>query len=212
MSRIVQVLFVVAVFTFGSAVEAQPAAPPYFVSLDLTGEDPSARYTVFPRGVDRKRSPPRAYCDRSCRLWLPPGEYRVVSRSADGSEIVEDVELDGPRRMHFRPTRWAARGIGLAAGIAGPVMIVVGFGMTACFDCSEEQREERTTQEEVGAVLLLTGIGATVAGWIVFGQAGADAQIYDAGDSGRREARKPAWSVGVVPVDGGAFAAASVTF
>lgn len=196
------------------ALASEPVLPPppaHLVSLDISGEADGASYTVHARRADPDGDPPLARCARSCRVWLPMGEYRVTERSPEGGKNDEVVELHGPRRVRFTETDHTARGIGLAAGVVGPLMMLAG-ATRLCWDCDREQLSDDEKREiEIGTLLVLGGIAATTAGWIVFAKAGRDVEVSSGSDE-RGAPPAASWSFAIVPTHRGSFAVGRLTF
>jgi hypothetical protein len=197
--------------TFPSAAEAQPAAGT--VSLDVYGEGRAVRYAVFPESADPEHDPPIASCLGGCRFWLPPGEYRVMSRAPDGSENAETIELDRPKRMRFKLERTTGRMLGLAGGTLGPLMILGGIALSMCEGCTRETiSEQKQSEQTIGGILAVTGIATTAAGWMVFAMSGAGAEIEAVERHAPPRQPAPAWTFAVVPSSHGAFASGQLSF
>jgi hypothetical protein len=86
------------------------------------------------------------------------------------------VDISGPSTVRVDPDTHAHRDGGLALGIAGPILMLVGMVAllgNECWECSAEERERRNDERRVPNTLagvgLIGGLAITPIGWVMFG-------------------------------------------
>jgi hypothetical protein len=144
----------------------------YPVPVDIIGTEPGLAFTI-----SDKDGRPIAECPGNCRLVLVPGRYKVfVHETADTLPGSRDVNITGPATVRVDPDTIAHRDAGMGMGIAGPILILVGFVAllaNACWDCSrleqEEHNEEYRSANTLAGIGLLGGLTITPIGWVMYG-------------------------------------------
>jgi hypothetical protein len=145
-----------------------------------------------------------ARCNRSCDLWLAPGDYLVhIRERTDPSSASElDIELRQPTTITMTPTDGGTATFGLVLGILGP--IVAGTGMFFTF-----VGLFNPDLFVPGVVATVAGTGATVGGWILFARnrhPRLDEKPF------ATQSASSTFRVGASPLVGGAAVAATWTF
>jgi hypothetical protein len=147
-----------------------PVAP---VAVDLVSSTPGIGFKVFFEKSKPARDAPLATCPGNCRVFLHPGTYRFLvtetDRTLSGSRV---IDVTGPMAIDFDPDTTTQRSSGLVMGIAGPIAMLVGFGLLIGDDLHDEydERDEDETRRTVGGLLLIGGLAATPIGWVMFGR------------------------------------------
>lgn len=141
------------------------------MSVDIIGTEPGLSFTISDKD-DR----PIAECPGNCRLQLLPGRYKVFVHATEdtlpGSRM---VDIKGPSTVRVDPDTTAHRSAGLAMGIAGPILMLVGLiglAASACEDgCYDENGDRNDNDNANGIAVLgiLGGIAITPIGWVMYG-------------------------------------------
>ena len=204
----------------GGSVVTQPAPPPTAwrpsprdaapgaVSVFLSSTEPGVGFEVFDEDARIGEDDPIATCPDDCRLRLQPGRYKFNVLSTEdtlgGSRL---LDIDGPTRLRFDPDMTSHRGVGLALGIAGPALMLVG--VVVIIGSALDGRNNGSG--ELGALALIGGLTATPIGRVMFGTSAKpeyDLQPLDAGERDE-EAR---FRFGIVPAKNGGLIGAEVSF
>jgi len=122
-------------------------------------------------------------CMGNCTFQVPPGTYVLESGETDELRSgKQKIIVTGPTLVDIQPGSKSTRRTGLVLGITGPVLFFVGFIGTFVVmaersdvdrrcrvyeDCSESKPSYTPW-----VLSLVAGIGATTAGWIMFGTSG----------------------------------------
>jgi hypothetical protein len=113
-------------------------------------------------------------CVGRCRLLLLPGKYRIAVRETEdtlpGSRT---IEVTGPATVRVDPDSASQRTAGLAMGIAGPILLVVGMAVVlgeSCGHSCTEEDHENGDGAALGGLALLGGLTLTPIGWVMFGK------------------------------------------
>lgn len=177
------------------------------VVVDSTAEPIDVEFIRFGRTGPHHRSDQWA-CRTRCFMHLPPGEYRIVGRSAAGS-VGRNVTINGPSVFRVRPVTSGLTPVFVV--IAGGALVItggIGLGVSAT-----SYAPESGAWTALSAVAALTGIGGFVAGAILAGR--LDGRITEQERFARRAAPRHGWrvvSAGVAPVEGGGVAGVGLAF
>jgi hypothetical protein len=130
-------------------------------------------------------------CDGECGFWAWPGTYSVRLR-LDGAPKDSSLTLRvrKPGRYELIPANQAGRNAGMALGLVGPVVSLVGLLMVFA-GAIESGCTQATSQNDCshgdgpaaiayyGLATLAVGAGMTTAGWLVFAHNRAHFQLSD---------------------------------
>lgn len=161
-------------------------------------------------------------CTGNCTFNVYPGTYTIyVEESADARKGKKIVSVSGPTVVDVSPGSKSTRTTGLVLGIVGPVATFVGgIGLLVVaaersvndttYDCTSYSGcTTNTTHNDPSytpwAILFIGGIGATVAGWVMFGSASTKIKASPASGP-------PPVAFGVAPTKGGAAFGMTVHF
>jgi hypothetical protein len=127
-----------------------------------------------------KKSAPIVQCGGDCTVYVPPREYWItVEETGETIKGKRSIEVNGPTRLEVEPRSKSGRSTGLAMGIGGIGLIVVGTvammaGLVQSFDHSVDG-EPRGGDD--GTSLLLLGLAGFTAGavltpigWVKYGR------------------------------------------
>ncbi len=152
--------------------------PPGYVPVVITG-DPSPLTVSL--SYDKK-SPAIVQCGGDCTVYVPPREYWItVEESPETVGGKRSIEVNGPTRLEVEPRTKSSRSTGLAMGIGGIGLLVVGTvammaGLVQSIDNSVDSDGGRRNNDD-GTSLLLLGLAGftagavlTPVGWVKFGR------------------------------------------
>jgi hypothetical protein len=151
-----------------------PAPPPSVpvvpvvstVPVDVVGTQPKLVFTI---SDDSGR--PVAECSGRCRLELVPGTYKVfVHETEDTLAGARKVDITGPTTVRVDPDSTSARSAGLAMGIVGSILLLVGATAVLANSCGHGCDEGEKNGSPLGGLALLGGLVLTPVGWVTFGQ------------------------------------------
>jgi len=150
-----------------------PLRPANALKLHLWTAEPGLRLELY-RGQDHPRKdPPLDACVHSCTLWEPPGRYRLLVAGRPGSDVhrsFRDFKLARSSDLTVRPPLRTPRAVGLAMGITGIPVLILGIGYFLVQTGMGVGTGLNTPSQKLTAVTLLGGGAAlTVSGWILFG-------------------------------------------
>jgi hypothetical protein len=134
-------------------LETQPAAE-LLVSVELTGNDPSARYEVRSTVSDSVL----LICNDTCRFRIWPGRYRLITNAKNGrvrGEHPSLVEKDSVIRVKTSPPIEPILG-GIVAA-TGVVAILWGGYRFSQSHCDETCSAATARNNRLGAAILLGG-------------------------------------------------------
>ena len=132
---------------------------------------------------------PLAVCDGECGFWAWPGTYSVRFRldgAAKDSRLT--LRIRKPGRYELIPANQAGRNAGMALGLVGPVVSLVGLLFTFAglleTGCTEDTSQSHCSDSPppvvyYGLATLAVGAGMTTAGWLVFAHNRAHFQLSD---------------------------------
>jgi hypothetical protein len=164
---------------------------------------------------------PIAACTGNCTFRVPPGQYLLeVDATSDLRAGKKIINVGGPTIVDVSPGSKGTHTTGLVLGIIGPVAIFAGLigavvvaaeNSTTDFECSSSSSYSSSCNKEKSSatpwlLLLAGGIGATTAGWIMFGTSNTKIK------PGPGVAPTPAVAWGVAPTNGGASLGLRVSF
>jgi hypothetical protein len=158
-------------------------------------------------------------CVGSCTVSLPRGgRYVVFVDGAGMPSRKKRLSLDEPTRIDVEGGSSAGRGLGLAGGIAFPVVGLIALLSTvklgeggSCGSSGSYGNSTCSSNDNSGAaVVAALVIGGTIGSWVLFGASGTSVDVSPA-------SRTSAWSAprvafGVAPTKGGAFGTVGLTF
>jgi hypothetical protein len=132
---------------------------------------------------------PIAVCDGECGFWAWPGKYNV-RLGLDGAPKDGNLSLRirNPGRYELIPANPTGRNAGMALGLVGPVVSLVGLlftfaGLleTGCTEATSQSNCSDSPPPVVyyGLATLAVGAGMTTAGWIVFAHNRTHFQLSD---------------------------------
>jgi hypothetical protein len=160
---------------------------------------------------------PIATCTGNCTFHVPPGQYSI---EVDGSDELrpgkKTINVSGHTVVDISPGSKSTRTTGLVLGIVGPVATFVGlFGAVIVaaensnkdFECRNTSTCETKSDATAWVLLMVGGIGATTAGWIMFGTSSTKIRP----SLGAPQMMAPV-AFGVVPTPHGATAGFTVHF
>jgi hypothetical protein len=151
------------------AAAAGASTPVVGVPIEIRGSLPKLRLEI----QDPRTRAPLAYCVGACQAALVPGRYRFFVHESPGLRAGgRNVRIDHASRILITPSSEAKRSTGLALGIAGPAMMVVGafmFLSSISLDGSEGRGDRDAGTGLAGLGLMVTGIALTPIGWVMFG-------------------------------------------
>ncbi len=143
--------------------------PPGYVPVVVEGAPEGAKYTLR---LD-KRSDVIVTCPGDCLVLLQPREYWLtVHETATTLTGKRNVMVDGPTRLSVQPRTKADRNTGLAMGLGGIGLIVVGaFAMLAGVAQSIDRDDDQgDTLVALGLAGFVGGAVLTPIGWVQFGR------------------------------------------
>jgi len=157
-------------------VHVQPV-PVWFEGSD--GENPLVE--IYPNGVKPRTVPALARCRLPCALSMARGRYVIqVVETADTLEGSRSVAIDGPSSVAITPRDRMKRTAGLALGISGLVVGIVGAVLIADGDarapqpyvCSEHTvcSPSWNAEQISGFSALIASLALTPIGWVMFGK------------------------------------------
>jgi hypothetical protein len=153
-----------------SRASAQDAALPAEVVVTLRAEDQPLFVELYHPRAKVGMDPPIARCRTPCFARLSPGRYRLfVHETEDTLSGGRIVDLDQSTAIAVSPDHDSQRSTGLALGIAGPVITIVGAVLILSSLCIE-QCNNQNNYAGAGIVLLLGGLAITPVGWVMFGK------------------------------------------
>jgi len=186
--RLGTAMAVVAIFAEGEPALAQPSAPgpqaeseqaqpatawpapylrPWYVPplVDIEITEPGVELRVLHEHADPARDAPLVFCVApGCRTALWADRYKIhvteTAHTLAGSRV---IETRGPARIIVDPDTRTHRYLGLAMGIAGPVLVLLGAGLLTCGGGCERSRLD------AGVTTLVGGIAITPVGWVMYG-------------------------------------------
>jgi hypothetical protein len=141
--------------------------------VDLSSSTPGVGFKVYLEKSKPDRDAPIATCPGNCRVFLAPGTYRFLVTETEstlkGSRV---IDVTGPMAIDFDPDTRTQRSTGLVMGIAGPIAMLVGFGILLGDGLHDEydERDDDEAGRTVGGLLLIGGLAATPIGWVMFGR------------------------------------------
>lgn len=165
-----------------SAPPPYAAPPPYWVPftgyagvpllVDLTATEPGVTLQLFGERANPASAAPILVCSSPpCRVALHAGKYKLrVTETESTLAGTRSIELREPSVVTVDPDTTDHRSAGLAMGIAGPILAIVGLGLllsSSCYDCEDSSSHEDTAA--LGALGLLGGLTITPIGWVMFG-------------------------------------------
>jgi hypothetical protein len=164
-----------------SRASAQAAAPPAEIVVTLSAEDKPLFVELYHPRAKVGTDPPIARCRTPCFARLSPGRYRLfVHETEDTLSGGRIVDLDQSTAIVVSPDHDSQRSTGLALGIAGPVVTIVGAVLILSSLCWGESDTTSTTGTQTcadhsnnvgpGIVLMLGGLAITPVGWVMFGK------------------------------------------
>jgi hypothetical protein len=120
---------------------------------------------------DPRDGRPLAYCEGACQATIMPGRYRLFANAtADTRAGGDEIEIEAPSHILIRPSSEARYKSGLALGIAGPTLIVLGLLLVGLNPGGGTHSELGTGDGgTVGLLLALGGIVITPIGWTLYG-------------------------------------------
>jgi hypothetical protein len=147
--------------------------PPMFV--DLASTEPGVRVSIYPEKAKPGLAAPIVECaSPPCRVGLYPGRYQLhVSEGPDTVAGSRGIEITAPSLVTVDPDTQEHRSVGLALGIAGPVLMLGGIVWALseqCYDTDNcRNTSDRETRAELAIFTMLAGIAITPIGWVMFG-------------------------------------------
>lgn len=148
------------------------------VPLYLRIEEQRAELRVYRREDRLDTVAPLVVCQGNCGFKLQPGPYKLQLRGPRDTDIqtgVRPFELRGPTSMYVDPSSSTARTVGLAMGIVGPAVMLLGIGLLAEGQPAIVGGGPSSDHDKqfAGGACLLGGAMLTVGGWIMFAVNGA---------------------------------------
>lgn len=138
--------------------------------------------------VPRDGGQPLAVCEGECGFWAWPGKYNVRLRLDGAADSNLSLRIRTPGRYELIPANPAGRNAGMALGLVGPVVSLVGLLMTFAglleTDCTEATSQSQCSDRPppiayYGLATLAVGAGMTTVGWLVFAHNSAHFQLSD---------------------------------
>jgi hypothetical protein len=198
------------------ALEGADSTRPGAVIVTLRGTQAGLRYRLFAGDEDR----PLAACGEGCRIRLPQGRYRLQVAGPPGGDVrtsEQTVDVFEDSVLRVDPPSSSSRSTGLAVGITGASLLVVGgvvlyVGLIAEFVTYVRNDQTCTTNVETGQVscvsthhgtnwAIWTGAGMMVAGaimtpigWVTF--AHNNRPRIEVMSPGRRASEAGLWRLG----------------
>jgi len=148
--------------------------PPMMV--DLASTEPGVHVSIYPEKTNPDIVAPIVDCaSPPCRVGLYPGRYKLhVSEGPNTLAGSRDIEIRSPSLVTVDPDTHEHRSVGLALGIAGPVMMLGGLVWAASESCYEydsncQHSSDRDTRISFAIFTMLAGLAVTPIGWVMFG-------------------------------------------
>jgi len=153
--------------TVSSTAFAQ-TAPPGVVPIAIYPEKPVRLELQIP-----ETGQPVAFCQGPCTAYLPPAKYRLyVHPGPDTRAGGRVVHVPGPSALLVKPRSEGSYTGGLAMGIAGSAMILLGGAtiVTTLDRTSSEDDDRNQVLVPMAFVAILAGLVLTPIGWVRFGK------------------------------------------
>jgi hypothetical protein len=160
-----------------SLARAEPTAttpPPISVAseatavpLEIRGSEPNLRLEI----QDPRTRTPLALCTDACQATIVPGRYRLFVNATPTTRAGgRDVQISEPSRLLVTPRSEGRYSTGLALGIAGPVLMVLG-SVVFLVNINDSLRDGSGSGDGAvaGLGMMLGGIVMTPIGWVMFG-------------------------------------------
>ncbi len=155
----------------------------------LEGSEPGLSFSLY---ADKKLEKPVVRCPDRCLVYVPPQKYWLSV--SEGSETLagrRQVNVDGPSRLVVEPRSKSDRSTGLAMGIGGIALVVVGsVAMLAGAIQSIDNVDNPDNHSNDGGNLVALGLAGFVAGailtpigWVQFGRSAPGVQTEALGPS-----------------------------
>lgn len=159
-------------------------------------------------------------CVGDCRLSLPRGGRYVVFADGPGMPSRKKrLSLDEPTRIDVDGGSSAGRGLGLAGGIAFPVIGLVALVSSAFQNiggnCSSSYGSSSCSSHDSSNATIVAGVivAGTIGSWVLFGLSGTSIDVSSTSRASASSATSaPRIAFGVAPTKGGAFGAVGLTF
>ncbi len=152
--------------------------PPGYVPVVIQGEPSPLTVSL----AYDKKSAPIVQCGGDCTVYVPPREYWItVEETGETLKGKRSVEVNGPTRLEVEPRTKSDSSTGLAMGIGGIGLIVVGTvammaGLVQSIDHDLDRNNNRNNSDD-GTSLLLLGLAGFTAGavltpigWVKYGR------------------------------------------
>jgi hypothetical protein len=158
-------------------------------------------------------------CIGDCRLSLPRGDPYVVFVDGPGMPSRKKrLSLDEPTRIDVEGGSSVGRGLGLAGGIALPVVAFVALMANALgsyrTDCGTSYGSSGCGPHDNTGAYVVAGLAAagTVGSWVLYAVSGTSVDAWSTSRaSAPSAARAPRVAFGVAPTKGGAFGTLGLT-
>lgn len=140
--------------------------------VDLMATEPGVALQLFGEKANPASAAPIVECGSlPCRVALHPGKYKVrVTETESTLAGTRGIELREASTVTVDPDTTEHRSAGLAMGISGPILTLVGLGLilsASCYDCTDSTRHEE--RAGLGLFALVGGLTITPIGWVMFG-------------------------------------------
>jgi hypothetical protein len=196
---------------------------PGAVTVTLRGTQAGLQYRLFAGDEDR----PLAACGEGCRIRLPQGSYRLQVAGPPGSDVrtnEQTVEVFEDSVLRVDPPSQSSRTTGLAVGIVGASLLVVGGvvlyvgliaelvrDVSADETCTFSSETGQTSCESTshgtnwaiwtGAGMMVAGAIMTPIGWVTFAR--NNRPRIEVMSPGRSSSEAGLWRVGPTRIGSG---------
>lgn len=175
--------------------------------------------TKFTPGAKPGEDRPLITCPRSCRIQLQQGQYDIRVQETDETLAgTRPFTITHDTKIRFDPDTKTKRTAGLILGITGPIAIVTGIAIIISsihiepYGGSDGTNHSDNDKGAAGVLLLLAGLGATPAGWIMYGTSKRPEYELSVPSNSASPGPKPSFSFGAVPTKGGLSLGGTLVF